>query len=34
MTKTARIQFAFVLGLYVGYISKLICDIISNGGIQ
>lgn len=34
MTKTARIQFAFVLGLYVGYISKLLCEIISQGYFQ
>ncbi len=31
MTKTARIQLAFVIGIYVGYASKLICDIMAQG---
>jgi hypothetical protein len=31
MTKIARIQLAFVLGIWVGYVSKLICDIIAQG---
>lgn len=31
MTKSARIQLALVLGIYIGYASKLICDIMAQG---